>query len=253
MSPGGAFLKTDNEVPPKAVVVVVPSERYLKDFPVMLVARVSRRVRGERPGIALRWQRCITRSGVRRIWQFMSAYPNLWEDIPPLPTKEVASSPIAGYDFSSNTFYVPKEARTGSTTVADEDTRNPVSASPGAPAPGLRANLEEVEANLVASFTYEGSNSDCTVRSIGLDSLFVVSPDRIDRPGTKLTIELPVPIGRTHHKISLACTLISCGKHATLNVEGMHFLINAAYQGSRPGAFERYIKYLYYNMVTRKR
>jgi hypothetical protein len=383
ISGGGAFLKTRDSIPPETVVVVVPKDHHIKQFPVMLVGKVLRR-QEDAQGLGITWLRCVTRAGIRRLWQFIEAYPELWETIPPLPPREILANPCIGFDFITNQFFTPKGsggapanggngparnrkpapknlpggrepsdktrpirviketsapakeaipvepaplpedhgaderpdphiarlaaakaagelptvAREPSTTAygrvitggpeviipmsrvevmaeaerltrpkeptpppfPNEESRqrleNPLrlrkDRQPGALTQMIRKQEEEVPANIPVIFSYSGKDYEGTVRMISLNTLFVLTFDVVEEENAKVEVKLPVPLHSGSYPVSLSCRVLRSGKHVEVGGIGVHLNILAAYQGARPGVFERYVKYLYYQAVTRR-
>ena len=122
---------------------------------------------------------------------------------------------------------------------------------PGAVTQLLTTNLDEMETSIPASLaSLQGGRHDCLVRMLGLHTAFVTTYASAEEVGEKVRITLPVPLHRGTVDVELACSLIACGKHPTVGQKGMHFEIKAAYQPGKPGLFERYVKYLYYQKVS---
>ncbi len=332
ISSGGAFLKTADLIPPDSVVVVVPQQKFLKEFPVMLVGKVLRRDEKSK-GLGITWLRCVTRSGLRRLWQFMETFPELWETIPPLPSREIAGQACIGYDFGSRQFFLPKgdgatggenNGRSGrrkparprpdaapvatapiaapvaamaqvtplpqsetatvyarTTSHAPEVIRprsapaavrvpTPPTAIPGPeasarvehPSPYSRTNTsgaitqviqkqeEEFPANIpvicqVGNDKYEGR-----ARMLSLNSIFILSFDQELFAVEKMEVHLPVTLHDRTYPVTLSCLVVRTGQHVEAGGPGIHLRIRAVFQPQRPGIFERYIKFLYYQNVA---
>ncbi len=136
ISQGGAFLRTSDPIPTDSVVVAVPHQQFLKDFPVMLVGKVLRREDASDKGLGVEWLRCVTRSGFRRLWHFIESFPELWETIPAMPPSDYLAEPCVGFDFQAGRFFLPKgravTAKNGRSD-APVGTRPSVAARPVAP------------------------------------------------------------------------------------------------------------------------
>jgi hypothetical protein len=107
VSSGGLLLNTPESLRKDAIVMLVPKENAIREYPVVLVGRVVRRHEGEKKGLALEWLRCITRQGVNSILSFLAAVPEFCQLTLPSPTAEALYSSVLGYDFKTNRFYVP--------------------------------------------------------------------------------------------------------------------------------------------------
>jgi hypothetical protein len=348
ISSGGAFLKTPDLIPPDSVVVVVPKQQFLTEFPVMLVGKVLRR--DESKGLGITWLRCVTRSGLRRLWQFIETFPELWETIPPLPSRDIAGQACIGYDFGSRQFFLPKgEGGTGgspkgrssarkrpaqparpaaavatapiaapvsatvhqtpvpvseprvdpsfagkatsqhhSTTVyarstshapevvrprsaataVREPTPPPVVPTPEAsarvehPSPYRRTSSsgaitqviqkqeEEFPANISVICQVGNDKYEARARMISLNTLFILSFDQELFDVEKMDVHMPVTLHDRTYPVTLSCHVLRTGQHVDAGGPGIHMRISAVFQPQRPGIFERYVKFLYYQNVT---
>lgn len=340
LSQGGAFLRTQDPIPTDSVVVAVPRQQYLQEFPVMLVGKVLRRQNSSDKGLGLEWQRCVTRSGFDRLWQFIETFPELWETLPAKPANEFLSQPCVGFDFSSGSFFLPKGRfgpRTkGSAAPAAGEPSSAAPASAPAPASDVPVDLsyagrpalsgsqetttvysssrshppevvmpmgtaefntrlkestvreptplpmpgpatsdrlenppkyrrtassgaitqvierygEEFPTNIPVSIKFEARTYEARIRMLSLSTFFVLSFDQELFDAEKLEIELPISLHQRIYTVTLPCTVIRTGQHVDAGGPGIHLRIDAVYQPQRPGIFERYVKFLYYQTVS---
>ena len=369
ISQGGAFLRTPDPIPTGAVVVAVPHQQFLKDYPVMLVGKVLRRQNASDKGLGVEWLRCVTRSGFRPLWHFIESFPELWEDIPSMPPSDYLNQPCVGYDFKLARFFLPK-GRTvlkGNGAEAAPERQAPVAKSPSAsagqpqdqaedpsnltasdqlgraeappvpvsearvdpsfagkhrtsgsyemttvysssqvhppevimpmgttefnarlkestvkeptpiPMPGpetserlenppqyrrtqssgaitqlIKKHKEELPTNIPVSIALDGRNYEARIRMISLNTIFVISFDDELFDADKLEIKLPVSLHQRTFTIELSCVVLRVGQHVEAGGPGIHMQINSVRQPGRPGIFERYVKFLYYQNVSGK-
>ena len=106
ISAGGALLRTEDDIPQKVPVIVVPKSANPRKSVIMLVGTVVRRQ--QKPaGIGIRWSKCVSRKGIRPIARLFEFFPELVTRKPPNPDLEVASAARVAYSFVNNRFYVP--------------------------------------------------------------------------------------------------------------------------------------------------
>ncbi len=361
ISQGGAFLRTKDPIPTDSVVVAVPRQQYLKDYPVMLVGKVLRRQKNSDQGLGLEWMRCVTTSGFRRLWQFIENFPELWETIPPMPPQDYLRQPCVGFDFLTGQFFLPKgrsvskpngqknparptaELRPPAPTPAaaepasapvnepaDSATTVPVgearvdpnyagrSASAGGhemttvysssqshppevvmpmattefnirlretkaqeptpiPMPGpetserlenppeyrrtkssgaitqsIEKRKEEFATNIPVSIELAERTYVARIRMLSLDSVFVISFDHELFEAEQMEVKLPVSLHQRTFLINLKCEVLRTGQHVEAGGPGIHLGIKTVEQPGRPGIFERYVKFLYYQNVSGK-
>jgi len=112
ISSGGAFLQTDADIRPGAMLMVVPKKEAQKEFPVAVFGKVARRQSGASEGLGVKWVSCVTRHGIHCIYKFFESYPELSGGVSlPQPTPEAAASALVGFCYSTRKFYIPKMAQ----------------------------------------------------------------------------------------------------------------------------------------------
>ena len=121
LSAGGAFLRTEDRIREGAMLMIVPKKEARAEFPVALFGKVARRIAGPEGGMGIEWLNCVTRKGIRYIYQFLQKYPDLCADQLPAPSPEVGASPLVGYSYIKREFYVPDMTK----PVAAESRKRP--------------------------------------------------------------------------------------------------------------------------------
>lgn len=288
ISPSGVFLATTDAIRKGAIVMLVPKKEGAKNFPVMLIGRVVRKqVPPEVAGYGVQWLRCLSRQGLDAVYRFIANYPEFSQLTLPFPTDQVAASPVVGYDFQTNRFYVPDIPGMGSPIPAPSpaadilDARVPQSSSrpvqgtvtrppdservvlkidapgfsrgaeSGAVTRALRQLHEQVPVAVTAQLLHLDVEYPARLRMLSLVTLYVeVSGHKIP-VNAAVSLRLPVPHHGFETMVTLACSVHSTRCHAALpGIEGLHLTIESTDEGRRHGLFERYAKYLYYQMIA---
>ena len=265
ISPSGVFLRTDDDVPEAARLVIVPKKEHSKDFPVMLLGMVTRKQEEPSPGLGVRWLRCVTRFGIKHIFSFMEAYPEFCARELPVVSHSMAKHSVIGYDFTGNRFYVPRrsarppeeaeltehELPSAPEAPASVGTPPPLtsSAEPGAITHSMRQQFEMVTVGIPVDFACAGKKYRGIIKELSLSGLFLeVDVGLLNLEG-KVLINFPVPIQDDVMHARLSCSIVSSAPHATIDILGLTLSIDGVKQ-NRAGVFERYTKYLYYRMLA---
>ena len=273
ISPSGVFLRTDDDVPEAARLVIVPKDEHSKDFPVMLLGMVARRQEEPAPGLGVRWLRCVTRFGVKHIFRFMEAYPEFSARELPVVSHTMAKHSVIGYDFTGNRFYIPRRsARTpASAELTSPDLpKNPEAQTPpeapasvasppdltssaeqGAITRSMKQQFEMVTTQIPVEFACDGSKYKGVIKELSLSGIFLEVDITLLNLDGKILINFPVPIQDDVIHARLVCSIVSTAPHATIDILGLTLSIDGVQQ-SRPGVFERYAKYLYYRMLANR-
>ena len=114
----------------------------------------------------------------------------------------------------------------------------------------LRIQEELVPCKLPVSFTSNELEFTGTLRLLSLTSLFIETPADLCAMGTMIEVTIPVPVRREHLPVTVVGSVDMIGLHPELPHKGVSVRIVAVKKTSRPGVFERYVKYLYYRMLT---
>jgi len=96
-----------------------------------------------------------------------------------------------------------------------------------------------------------GLTLDGEIRLLSLKNLFVAHEESLDGLGTRAEVEVTIPLHKESALVRLQCDVTSLGPHPRLNVTGLALSITEVCEGVKRGVFERYVKYLYYKMLTR--
>jgi hypothetical protein len=309
ISAAGVFLRSSSEVPftPGAIVMIVPRDAAVAAFPITLIGRIVRAEdEGETRGYGVKWLRCLTRMGIRAIYEFIASYPEFSQLTLPFPDSNTMNSSVVGYDFAANRFYVPslpsltaptldnisspaaqkrgtaspdlpqdtltlqrsqQGARhrmepprpsprpSGQTPGGREKTTlgtgvNPP-AKPGAITQALRVQHEQVPVSIPVQLETSDHVFPCTVRMLSLNTLFLTTEADPTRFGVRARIPLPIPLHQEPTIVYVHCRVESLAPHPQVaDGEGAHLTVISVDQEKRPGLFERFVKYLYYRMLT---
>ncbi len=247
--------------------MLVPKEEAANDFPVMLIGRVIRRqVAPQTPGYGVQWLRCLTKKGMQAIYHFIASYPEFSQMTLPFADNEVMKAPVVGYDFQTNSFYIPAIPNKGApippSPFAGDQVKPPRlarvepsasfarSKEDGAVTKALRVMNEQVHVSIATTLIMDGEEYFGTVIMLSLTTLFVVTSATLE-VGELVRVRLPVNLSERQTVVDLLCIVDSHGPHAALvGGSGVHLSVKAVDESKRAGLFERYVKYLYYQMLT---
>lgn len=268
LSPAGVFLRTAVKVRPGAIVMLVPKDEAAKDFPVMLIGRMVRKqLSPAAPGYGVLWLRCVTRKGVEAIYHFIASYPEFSNLTLPIAEAEVLEASVVGYDFGVNRFYLPVIPGAGApippSPFAAEPTDPLIAPHPESPSDftrtaedgavtrALKVMHEQIPVSIATTVIMDGEEVFATVLMLSLTTLFITgSADRF-QPGDQVRIRLPVNLSARQTVVELFCDVNSLGPHPALaGGSGIHLTLRAVDESRRVGLFERYVKFLYYQMLT---
>jgi hypothetical protein len=347
LSPGGAFLRTDESVRIGAPVLLLPKVAKSKKAIVLAVGHVVRQRRTGEVGLGIRWAKVISRGGIKVILKLANLVPEMFPKELPAPTREFAEAPVVGYSFKQNDYFLANApaAPGGGTDVADtsvarpggnkgrplspqekpalhmdpppsttqrvethHDLRSPTSywglegektdvlskqrsrgpiattapkrearaaptARPKSAAVSTLAEpnkfsktlgtgpLTEVLAyeqaqmvvNSKVQLKCEDRRLDGVLLRVGMSDCFVACPDLITgdiAPNQRVDVQLKIDLQTRVYTITLCCRLLVFGLDPRTDREGMVLTIRAVEQPRSPGLFERYVKYLYYQMYN---
>ncbi len=268
ISPSGVFLETMAKVRRGAIVMLVPKNEAAHDFPVMLIGRVIRRQRPpEAPGYGVQWLRCLTKRGMEAIYHFIASYPEFSQLTLPFADPDVMRAQVVGYDFVANRFYVPSVPGKGAPVPPSPFVPEPLTPPPlarptppadfsrsqedGAVTKALKVMHEQIPVSIATSIIVHGEELFGTVVMMSLTTLFVSTAARQIAVGDEVRIRLPVSLAERETIVELLCRVDKLGPHLALaGGTGLHLTITAIDESKRAGLFERYVKYLYYQMLT---
>jgi hypothetical protein len=348
LSPGGAFLRTDESVRIGAPVLLLPKVAKTKKAIVLAVGHVVRQRRSGETGLGIRWAKVISRGGVSVILKLADLVPDMFPKELPAPTREFVEAPVVGYSFKGNDYFLANapEAGSGSKEPAlpeanrprresrvpaaqpkekpalhmapppsasprvetHHDLRSPTSywglegettnvlpgqrsrgpiASPAAkrevvaaptarPKSAAASTLAEPDkfsrtvgmGPLTEVLTYEQAQMVVSIRvqlksgdkrldgvllRVGMNSCFVASPEAATgdiAPNQRVDVQLKIDLQTRVYTVTLCCRLQFRGLDPMTEREGMVLTIKAVEQPSSPGLFERYVKYLYYQLIN---
>ena len=115
----------------------------------------------------------------------------------------------------------------------------------------LKVQHQRIPVELPGKVTSGGHSVEGVIRLMSLKSLFVACEESLEGFGTLADVEVFIPLHKKKARIVLRCDVVSLGRHARLDLSGLGLVINGVDEGDREGVFERYVKYLYYKMLTR--
>ena len=114
ISEGGTLLKTEDDIPMDATVLVVPRSNIrrrghageARAGRVVLVGKVVRKHGGDAPGVGVRWVKCVSRDGLDALHTLLSLLLDIFPSSLPLPAPEVAKAPSLAWDFHWRRFHL---------------------------------------------------------------------------------------------------------------------------------------------------
>ena len=122
--------------------------------------------------------------------------------------------------------------------------------SVGAITQTIAKRKEEFPTNIPVIIELNGSAYEARIRMLSIDSLFIISFDEELFEAENLDIKLPVSLHQKTFTIFLNCEVLRVGQHVEAGGPGIHMGIKNVDQPGRPGIFERYVKFLYYQAVS---
>jgi len=108
LSPGGAFLRTEDDVRISAPVLMLPKIAKTKKPAILVVGHIVRRKRESPKGLGIRWRKVVSRGGVSLILKLVNLVPDMFPDDVPAPTREFAEAAVVGYSFKDNAYFMAK-------------------------------------------------------------------------------------------------------------------------------------------------
>jgi len=109
ISHGGALIETNLRL--GSVALVVPDSELKEKLPVALVGLVVRHQESSPVGYGIQWQKCVTKDGIQRLYDFLALYLNLYPSALPLPSPTAYNSDEVEYSFRHNRFKATSPAQ----------------------------------------------------------------------------------------------------------------------------------------------
>jgi hypothetical protein len=127
------------------------------------------------------------------------------------------------------------------------------------PLPGPITNLlsyenAQIPVDVPVTITMENRKFPGHIRVLGMNNLFVACDSRnleTIPDDTRVRIGVPIDLHRKSFVVTLVTSLMLVGRDTRTGDDGMALTIVAVEQTSNPGLFERYVKFLYYRMVSK--
>lgn len=95
---------------------------------------------------------------------------------------------------------------------------------------------------------------DAVLLRIGMSDCFVTCPSDVARemaPDERVDVKLTIDLHSRTHEVTLCCRLMVAGLDPRTDREGLALTIKGVEQPGSPGLYERYVKYLYYQLINR--
>ncbi len=104
LSHGGALVESTDDIRIGAIVLIVPDREMKRKLPVLLVGLVVRQDNILPLRYGIQWQKCVTRDGIQRLFDFLAFYLDLYPASLPLPSPQAYSSDQVEFDFRYQQF-----------------------------------------------------------------------------------------------------------------------------------------------------